>query len=343
MIRAPAFAGAWVVLASLVLAACAGPQAPAKAAPPRGPVPADGTIRVVAEPVPLKPGEPGLIQVGQLAYAGGLALTSTDTSRLHGLSGLDVADDGVGFIAQSDDGDLVTGKLVLDAAGRLAGVTGVRIQPLRDAHGRPLQGKAAGDAEGITLLPGGGFAVSFERDHRILAYARPGGPARPVWRPGPADADFELTDNEGVEALAAGPGDDTIFAGSERGDVRRVARGVLGRERMAPEPPGGFSLTELDGLVGEDWIAVYRAWDPLRGSRAVVSWLPQPRCIRAPCIAPHGRVDLARLDGGYSVDNFEAIAATPLAGGGWRLYLLSDDNFRPSQRTLLLAFDWKRR
>jgi hypothetical protein len=334
---------AWPVAAAaaLALSACAGPQQPAKAAPPPRPVSADGTIRVTAVPVPLKPDDGGLNEVGELTYAGGLALTSADTSRLHGLSGLDIADDGVSFIAQSDDGDLLTGKLVLDAAGRLAGVTGARIQPLRDVQGRPLQGKAAGDAEGITLLPGGGFAVSFERDHRILAYARPGAPGRVVWRPGPDDAGFKLTDNEGVEALAAGPDDRTIFAGSERGDIRRVAGNVLGREQMAPEPPGGFSLTELDGLAGEDWIAVYRAWDPLRGSRAVVSWLPQPRCIRAPCVAPHGRIDLARLDGGYSVDNFEAIAATPLKDGGWRLYLLSDDNFRPSQRTLLLAFDWK--
>ena len=39
-----------------------------------------------------------------------------------------------------------------------------------------------------------------------------------------------------------------------------------------------------------------------------------------------------------TVDNFEGIAAvaTPT---GTRLYLLSDDNFSETQRTLLLAFD----
>jgi hypothetical protein len=339
--RLRALAQAGACAAVIALCACAGPNEPAKAAAPAKPVPADGSIRVTATPVPLMPGDPGRIRVGELVYAGGVALTSADTSRLHGLSGLDVDTDGVSFIAQSDDGDLVTGRLVLDAKGRLAGVAGVRLQPLRDEQGRPLQGKGEGDAEGLTLLPGAGFAVSFERDHRILAYARPGGPGRLVWRQSAADSSFSLADNQGVEALAAGPDDDTLFLGSERGDIRKLSRGRLAATRLAPEPPAGYSLTELDGLNGEDWIAIYRAWDPLRGSRAVIAALPQARCIRAPCEAPHGLVELAKLDGDYSVDNFEAIAAVPLPGGGWRIYLLSDDNFRDSERTLLLAFDWR--
>ena len=40
-------------------------------------------------------------------------------------------------------------------------------------------------------------------------------------------------------------------------------------------------------------------------------------------------------------DPFEAIAAVPAKDGSVRFYLLSDDNFQSSQRTLLLAFDWK--
>jgi hypothetical protein len=36
----------------------------------------------------------------------------------------------------------------------------------------------------------------------------------------------------------------------------------------------------------------------------------------------------------------EGIAVVALPGRGWRLFLLSDDNFSKDQRTLLLAFDW---
>lgn len=339
---APAAAGL-IALAGLAAlgAAFAAPHRTSEApAPAPGPRPADGTIRVVARAVPLDPRDPARLKLGALTYAGGVELTSPDTSRLHGLSGIDIAEDGRRFTAISDDGDLVTGRLTLDGNGQLTGVAGVKLQPLRDEAGRPLQGKQWGDAEAVTLLPGGGFAVSFEREHRILAYAKPGAPGRRIWAPSSADRDFRLDENAGVEALAAEGG--ALIAGSEGGDVRRLTSGALGRDRLAPEPPSGFNLTGLDALGGGNWIAVYRAWDPFRDSRIEVSMLHAAQCIRAPCNAPHARIDLGRLERPLTVDNIEAIAAVPLEDGGWRLYLLSDDNFRPSQRTLLLAFDWKR-
>jgi hypothetical protein len=49
-------------------------------------------------------------------------------------------------------------------------------------------------------------------------------------------------------------------------------------------------------------------------------------------------MDLARP---ATVDNFEGLAAVPRADGGFRFYLLSDDNASATQRTLLLAFDWQ--
>lgn len=38
-------------------------------------------------------------------------------------------------------------------------------------------------------------------------------------------------------------------------------------------------------------------------------------------------------------DNLEALAAEPKAGGGYRLWLMSDDDFQPRMRTLLLVVD----
>lgn len=329
----PRLAG--LVLAG-VLAACAQPQK-AESTPP-GPVPADGTIRVIATPVGLNRDNPAQNQLGELTYAGGVVLTSSYTARLHGLSGIDVAADGRSFVAVSDEGDLVRGRIALDATGRLVGIEDVRLSPLKGENGRLLQGKDEGDAEAITLLPGGGFAVSFERDHRILAFERADAPGRLVVRFAQGDPGFRLDDNGGVEALAVEG--DSLVAGTEGGQIRTLAGGRLTPPAWAPEPPLGFSLTGLDSLAGGDWLAVYRAYDPLLGARAVIARLPQARCIRAPCEAPHGRIDLARLASPLTVDNFEAISAVPLTGGGWRIYLLSDDNFQTRQRTLLMAFDW---
>jgi hypothetical protein len=52
-------------------------------------------------------------------------------------------------------------------------------------------------------------------------------------------------------------------------------------------------------------------------------------------------VDQQELRGPLTVDNFEGLAAVPAKDGSIRFYLISDDNFSSSQRTLLLAFDWK--
>ena len=185
--------------------------------------------------------------------------------------------------------------------------------------------------------------MSFERDHRILSLRPPGGPARlRLAADAPPTATSGSGDNEGVEALAAGR-DGALIAGSEGGDIRRLAGGALGRDRLAPEPPRRLQPHR----PGRARPAATGSPSTAPGTRSatpriVVAALPQPRCIRAPCVAPHGRIDLARLERPLTVDNIEAIAAVPLKGGGWRLYLLSDDNFRASQRTLLLAFDWNR-
>ncbi|HEX8231973.1 MAG TPA: esterase-like activity of phytase family protein [Caulobacteraceae bacterium] len=317
----------------MALALLAGGSAPAAAQV----VPADGSIRVIAKAVPLNPENPRQTRVGRLTYAGGVELSSPDTSRLHGVSGIDVEPDGRTFVAVTDEGDLVQGRLRLTQAGRLVGVEQVTLRPLGGEDGRPLQGKQEADAEDITLLPGGGFAVSFERDHRVLAYA--GTKARALFRAGSAKArEMGLSENGGLEALTHdGSG---MFAGSEAGAVWAIRGGAATGPNLAPEPPRGFSLTGLDAAAGPDWIGVYRAFSLFGGMRAVIAALPAPRCIRAPCEAPHGLIELARLAAPLTVDNFEGVAATPRPGGGWRFYIVSDDNFSPRQRTLLLAFDW---
>jgi hypothetical protein len=40
-------------------------------------------------------------------------------------------------------------------------------------------------------------------------------------------------------------------------------------------------------------------------------------------------------------DNFEGVTVVARPAGVYRFYLISDDNFSPTQHTYLLAFDWK--
>lgn len=307
----------------LMLAACA----PAEAPLPKQPLAADGTIRVQAEPVALNPDKRDEARIGRFAYAGGVALTSEDTARLHGLSDLLVEPDGR-MTAISDEGDVLDARLVLDRGGRLAGLAAARISALAGPDGQPLPGKLEADSEGLAVLANGERLVSFEQRHRVWLYPAGGGPPREAPAP---QADFPS--NGGMEALAADPaaGPDAYLAGGEDSAQLFACRLSSGCTPGASvERPGKeFGLVALRRLPENRTAYLLRAWDPVRGNRIVLK-----------IDGPQGEVDRLELSRPLTVDNYEGLAAVPIRGG-LRFYLLSDDNFQRIQRTLLVAFDWR--
>ena len=310
-------------LAALALAACA-QQAPAL---PSTPLAAGPAIAVAAAPVPLNPADPAQDRIGDFRYAGGLVLSSADTARFHGLSDMAIRK-GVDLTAVSDEGDLLKARLVLDKAGRLVGLEGARISALSGLDGKPLQGKLESDSEGMALLANGDMLISFEQRHRIWLYPADGAPPREAPAP---DASFPA--NGGMEALGPAPdlGPDAYLAGGEVSGQTwtcRLSAGCTAGPVIAKPPEYGLvALTRLpEGRTA--WLL--RAWDPVRGNRITLT-------IQDARGAEIGRLDLARP---LTIDNFEALAAVPAKDGAVRFYLLSDDNFQSSQRTLLLAFDW---
>jgi hypothetical protein len=275
--------------------------------------------------------------IGRFVYAGGIAVTSPDTTRLHGLSDLRI-DGAGGLVAVSDGGDLFEARLKLDEAGRLVGLTDGKLAPLKGLDGQPLQGKEQGDAEGLAILPNGDRLVSFERNHRIWLYPKlaDGSFGNPRAANKPATT---FPDNEGMEALAAYPaaGPDAYLVGGEEGEVWlcRLSAPCVG---LAPQSPPDFTwgLTGFAAFEGQAIAALYRAFDPIHGWRAQVRFVLDPR-------APAARQAVAatlNLDGAVTRDNFEGIALVRTPAGATRVYLLSDDNDAVGQRTLLMAFDW---
>ena len=100
-------------------------------------------------------------------------------------------------------------------------------------------------------------------------------------------------------------------------------------------PEAGFGLTALAPLPGSDAVAyLERAFDPARGNRIAL------KIVATPLDAGSAIIDTLILQAPLTRDNFEGAAAVA-APGGVRFFLLSDDNFNSTQRTLLLAFDWK--
>ncbi|WP_332770885.1 esterase-like activity of phytase family protein [Phenylobacterium sp.] len=310
-----------VLAAALALSACAQPVTL-----PASPVAAGPGIAIAATAVALNPQDPDQDRVGAFRYAGGLVLSSPDTARFHGLSDLAIGAGGA-VTSVSDEGDLIKARLVLDKAGRLAGLTDGRVAALTNPDGKPLQGKQEGDSEGLALLAGGDLLVSFEQRHRIWLYPAAGGPPRPAPMPEAA-----FPDNGGLEALGPDPasGADAYVAGAEESGQTwtcRVSTSCTPGPVIAKPPE--FGLVAVARLPQGRTAWLLRAWNPVRGSRVSL-------------VVRDDRAEIAHMELArpLTVDNFEALAAVPAKDGTIRFYLLSDDNFQSSQRTLLLAFDW---
>jgi len=188
--------------------------------------------------------------------------------------------------------------------------------------------------------------ISFEREHRILAFDLEGcganarGARLADVAERPSGMDRRMEPNGGLEGLALSPEghlvaaaetpDSGVAFGAVTGGGAGAAQLALDR-RLAAQAP--LRATGLDYL-GEDLLTVHRHYDRQSGNTIKLTRTPMGQGF-----VPEAGETLARLDTELTVDNFEAVAATQQGNGGARIYLLSDDNFNNSQRTLLLAFD----
>lgn len=315
---------------ALALAACAAPTTPL----PAYPVPVGAAIQVDGEPVPLDPADPARQRIGNFAYAGGLNLTSRQTSRLHGLSDLKVTSDGR-LLALGDQSDLLEGRIVLDAAGRLAAVADATMIALKETTGVDLYagGQREYDSEGVARFANGDLLASFEQHDRVLLFPRDGGLPRPAPQP-----DVKYTDNKGMEALVTAPdvAADAYRLGLEDSGHTFLCRLSAACVRDRDLDLDGSALVAMDNMPGGGLVYLLRSFSPLRGNVVQLRILDRSGKLV-------DRMEIARP---LTVDNLEGVAAVPQTGGRVRFYLISDDNFgmydgKPTdQRTLLLAFDW---
>ena len=117
-----------------------------------------------------------------------------------GWSAIEVIEGGAAFIAIGDNAQSYRGRFEREG-DRIMGVSREPIGALTDTDGVAFlrkSGEYISDSEGLTTLPDGRIAVSFERSSRILVYDGDGSPTR-IDLPRDVNA---LARNEGVEALA---------------------------------------------------------------------------------------------------------------------------------------------
>lgn len=300
-------------------------------------VPADPFSRS-ADIGPPGPVDPAIELLGSVE----LSARAPDGHRVAGLSGLAWdADEGL-LYAVSDEGYLLHLRPVFDN-GRLTGVTHLSTYPLKDSTGRVLQGRHR-DAEDLAIRRGNnGMAgdtellVAFERLPRVTRYATDGVLLETLAMPRPlADVAGYAAPNRALEGLAEHP----IY-----GPV------VVPEAALSDDRPGTVSLFALDG---RRW--AYKTAEAANSSPTALEALPDGRLVvleRAfvsvlwPLVISLRIADpgadaemevatLARLDSseGWRLDNFEGLARHRCD----RFFMLSDNNNRRYQRTLLVYF-----
>lgn len=264
----------------------------------------------------------------QASFVGGWHLTSDDPN-FGGLSGLDSFPSG-NLLAVTDEGAFVW--INMDEAGAPASA---HIAYMRGVDGQFIAGKGEKDAEGLSLSEGLAL-VSFERNHRVVAFdlegcgtnARAADLAQLGDRISGMTRDME--ENGGAEGLSIQPETGELLLGIETTDVGKPLAQLMDNRvaSIVTQLADGRAprITGIDHL-GEQLFVVRRDFQPGYGNTIVVQRMQR------------GYTEtLIHLDPDVTVDNFEGIAAVETETG-IRLWLVSDNNFSKTQRTLLFAFD----
>lgn len=319
------------------------------------------SVKLVAEQSP----NPAQRKFGELTFIASYQLTSTDT-RFGGLSGLDLVGDNL--LAVSDAGRFVWIDLSRDGVTPVA----ARLAPMRDLSGAAMDAADGAGSEGLAVN-GGMAMVSFEGDHRVLAFdiGSCGAAARgaPIvfgdyglaLREAFADARIEVGDKDGSEPLAI-TNDWYLFAGIER----KIGQfNSLSGRPIEAEPQFnlrvGINAPEFAGL---DIIQDTRRSGSIRAflvhrssanadSSIVITETDMLRYVdpNAPTgggemgerarwrFSETGWRELGNLDRLGVKESYEGIAAKQMSDGRVRLYIISDDDFSGEKRTVLSIFD----
>ena len=199
---------------------------------------ATGLVRVVIDATPVASfdnRDPSKVRFGNLEFRGGLTLESKYPA-FGGISGIHVEPGGNRFIAVTDKGSWLRGRIIY-RDGRPAGIADTEMAPILGQDGRPLATRGWYDTESLAERDGILY-VGIERVEQIVRfdYRRDGLLAR--GQPINVPADFKtLTYNKSLECVAAppqGPLAGELIAVSEKsldaaGNLRSF---VLGTNRV---------------------------------------------------------------------------------------------------------------
>jgi hypothetical protein len=337
-----------LVVALLAQGACPAPASPGKEGVARGRIDspnAGAALSVQARSVLSARKR----RFGALSLLAAFELTSSHRD-FGGLSGLSLSRDKRSLLFVSDKGNWFRADLERNGRGELAGLRHWRGGPLHGVYGGALAGHLiakrgrAWDAEAVSIGEEGTY-VSFENAHRLLRFDRLSG--KPVEIPLPK-AVYQAPRNQGMEAMTLLADGRLLLISEGHFDSRGRHRCWIQQKKFGPFVERALPMSDAylpTGLA------------PLpKGGALLLERMFLPNPFGKP-IGPHARLsylsaatlgakatgelvprELGRLTDGL-LDNFEGLAVER-RGRDYLLYLVSDDNFRSSQKTLLFQLKW---
>ena len=290
--------------------------------------------------------DPTRVRFGALEFRGGLALTS-GFSAFGGISGLQIEPDGAHILAVTDRGSWLKARIVY-RDGRPDGLADAEMAPLLGANGKPLASQRMYDTESLTRI-GDALYVGIERVHRIVRFAAKDGltaHGAEIARP----AEFaSLRYNGSLECLASPPqgqphAGKLVVVTEEsldgEGNLRSFVLDPTARNPAAPlhftvKRSDQFDVSDCTILPPGELLLLERSYSPLRGVAMRIRRVPLTEIKEGAVV---DGPELIRADLGYQIDNMEGIAVHRNEAGETIITLVSDDNFSPIQRNILLQF-----
>ena len=319
-------AGFWALISATFFGLCA-------ANPPDG-------IEIHAQPLfDFDLRDPSRSSFGDLKYRGGLVLSSPD-ENFGGISALRVQPDGAGFLAATDRGFWLRGRIVYDG-NRPSEIVDAEVRPIFDPEGNPYDRL---DVESIAE-DGNIVYAGVERINSILRFdcgslgflAR----GQPIAVP-PAIRDWP--GNQSLEAMVFVPREyplgGALIVLSEYGPG---ASGSAQAFLIGGPMPGMFMVKRSDGydisdaalILSGDLLLLERKYSYEDGASMRIRRIPLEEI--KPGALLDGRI-LIEADKNFQIDNMEAIGVHRASSGETVITLMSDDNFSSAQRTILLQF-----
>lgn len=282
--------------------------------------------------------DPARTRFGDLEFRGGLVLTSK-TPAFGGISGIHVESDGNRFIAVTDRGAWLRGRIVY-RDGKPTGIADAEMAPILGADGKPLAARGWYDVESLTERDGILY-VGIERVEQIVRfdYRRDGLLARGQAINVPPDFKT-FAYNKSLECLAApqvAPARELIVVTEHSldsaGNLRSFSLGTDSVTPFSVKRTDDFDVSDCTTIGPGDLLLLERRYWPgfvIRIRRVPLAGIKAGAIVDG---RPMMEADLA-----YQIDNMEGIAVHHNAAGETIITLISDDNFSVIQRNLLLQF-----